>query len=576
VKLVGLQIKGDTNYSSAVKQSSGNGCTVTGCILTAKTKTVSSDPSNGSAGNGINLINCLVLNTSGNTGADLLKGGRAHDCTFIGTAGTAISCTYFSVSIVGCAVFGFATFKGGGGSDEGDSGYNATDLATAFGSNNQVSKTFSAQFVNSASDWRAASSGSDLANNGTPISGITNDISLTTRNVTTPTIGCWELAASGITFDATSNSGYQAAQSTYSWSHTNAGNFLSVDVSMLSVPGTTVTGITFDGVALTKIGSQYTASTIGGVECWGLVAPSIGTKTIVVTLSGTIISSSEAVSYSGVNQATPTEDFNGAFATNVGAADATVTISPISDNTWIHGAVAATDSSITANQTSRNNVTGAGGSGANEDSGSAITPPAATATSFTGVGALQTWAIAGYAIIPVADADVATPSVALGSGTASSPSVILVYTASSGIALGTGTIVGPSVTFGPLSVTVGTSLGGGTATSPTVTFGTSTETPGIALGTGTAVDTSAHYTTTAIPGVSLGSGLVVDATVSLGVLSLSPGVAVGGGTAVDTAVSHGALTVTPDVALGTGIARKVRIAGQASGGGSRLLLTGAT
>lgn len=211
------------------------------------------------------------------------------------------------------------------------------------------------------------------------------------------------VVSSGIAFDSASNSGYQAAASSYSWSHTNAGNFLAVDVSLLSVPGSSVSGITYNGVSLTKLGSQYTATAIGGVECWGLVAPATGSHTIAVTLSGTLISSAEAVSYSNVDAADPIEAFTGAFATNVGAADATVTISPSTDGCWIHGAVATTDSSITAGQTSRNNVTGAGGSGGNEDSNAPLSPATPTATSWTGVGALATWAIAGYALRPSGD-----------------------------------------------------------------------------------------------------------------------------------------------------------------------------
>src|ERR1019366_5497518 len=75
------------------------------------------------------------------------------------------------------------------------------------------------------------------------------------------------------------------------------------------------------------------------------------------------------------------------------------TVTPVANNTWIHAAVATDDSSITANQTSRNNVTGATGSGADEDTGP-ISPAAATVVSYTNVGAAQTWAIGGYAIRP--------------------------------------------------------------------------------------------------------------------------------------------------------------------------------
>lgn len=198
--------------------------------------------------------------------------------------------------------------------------------------------------------------------------------------------------------DASSNSGYQAAASTYSWSHTCAGSdrFLAVDVERLSVSGTTVTGITYNGIALTQIGATSTGTDAGRVDCWGLVNPASGTNTIAVTLSGVCISAATAVSYTGVHQTTPTESYNGATAINVGAADAIVSVTTVSARDWVHAACGATDTAITAVQTSRNNVTGAGGSGANEDTGPVN--PGAQAMTYTDVGAAAVWVIGGYGI----------------------------------------------------------------------------------------------------------------------------------------------------------------------------------
>lgn len=209
-----------------------------------------------------------------------------------------------------------------------------------------------------------------------------------------------------IVFDAASNSGYQAAASSYNWNHTCTGQqrFLAVDISLLSVAGTTVTAVTYNGVALSLIGAKSSVSGADRVECWGLANPASGTNTIAVTLSASIASAGTAVSYTGVHQTVPTEAFNSAQATNGGSpADATVTVTTVAERAWVHAALATDDTAVTANQTSRNNVTGAAGSGANEDTGP-IYPAAATAVSYTGVGALATWAIAGYAIRPEAAA----------------------------------------------------------------------------------------------------------------------------------------------------------------------------
>lgn len=234
-----------------------------------------------------------------------------------------------------------------------------------------------------------------------------------------PTIGTYtgnfsNSVALGVAFDAISNSGYQSPSGSYSWSHTCSGNsrLLAVDVELLSVPGTTVSGIAYNSVAMSFIGAKSTVSGAGRVESWRLVAPSSGSNTIAVTLSASVASSGTAVSYSGVQQSSPTEAYNSSQATNVGSADATVTITSVTNDSWFHAACATDDASITANQTSRNNVTGALGSGANEDTGPLATA-GAQAMSYTGVGALATWAIGGYAVRPAYAAGTTTFTAAI-------------------------------------------------------------------------------------------------------------------------------------------------------------------
>lgn len=210
-----------------------------------------------------------------------------------------------------------------------------------------------------------------------------------------------------IAFDAVSNSTYQTAQSTYSWNHTCTGSnlFLSVDVEILSVPGTFVTALSYNGVPLVQIGSRATVSGAGRVECWGLIAPASGTHSVSLTLSASVSSAGTVTSYTGVHQTDAWEQFNSNQATNVGVGnDATVVITTISDNCWIHAACATDDASINANQTSRNNVTGALGSGANEDNNAVVHPAGSTTMGYTNLGITATWVIAGYGIRPAGDA----------------------------------------------------------------------------------------------------------------------------------------------------------------------------
>lgn len=223
-----------------------------------------------------------------------------------------------------------------------------------------------------------------------------------------PTYRRWFLPSitAGIVFDAASNSGYQAASGNYVFNRTvGTGNnrFLAVEVSILGAPGTTVTSVTDDdgggNVAMTFIGRGSSATGAGIVEFWGLVNPISGTKSIRVQLSGAVASAGVARSYENVNQASPYANFNSAQATNVGAADATVTITTVATGSWVLAAIATDDTTVTANQTSRNNVSGAGGSGADEDTGGLVAP-GTTAMSYTNVGALATWVIGGYELRP--------------------------------------------------------------------------------------------------------------------------------------------------------------------------------
>lgn len=209
-----------------------------------------------------------------------------------------------------------------------------------------------------------------------------------------------------ITFDAGTNSGYQAASASYSWSHTCTGGngYLVVGVSMLSL-AQTVTGITYNSIALTFIGAQNSVTGAARVELWGLVAPTTGANTIAVTLSGAIASAAVASSYIGVNQSLPTESFAGAQATNVGAADATVNSTTVADNDWVVDMIATDDIAITvgAGQTQVGNVTGVGGSGAMSYEGPK-TPAGAVTMSWTDVGALFTWSIGAVALRPTSAA----------------------------------------------------------------------------------------------------------------------------------------------------------------------------
>lgn len=228
-----------------------------------------------------------------------------------------------------------------------------------------------------------------------------------------------------LNFDAASNSGYKTASGSYNWSHTCTGTerCLVVGVAMLSVAGSSVSGITYNGVALTRIG--FVASVSGAIrsELWRLIAPATGAHSIAVTLSASLDSAACASSFTGVNQTTPTEAANTASATNVGAADATVDVTTLTDNDLVIDMVATSDTAITvgSGQTQRGNVTGTLGSGAMSTEAKAS--HGAVTMSWTAVGALATWSTVSCGLIAATVPD--APSHSLTPGNQSLTDVVV-------------------------------------------------------------------------------------------------------------------------------------------------------
>lgn len=199
-----------------------------------------------------------------------------------------------------------------------------------------------------------------------------------------------------------SNSTYITSDDAYVWNYTTVAAsdpFLTLDVHLFG--NATVTGLTFNGDALTLIGVRSAAGNTHRVECWGLVNPDIGTYVVSVTLSAAVDSVTCGAQYENVNQSYPTESFASATATNSGSADdAEATVSSPTDSCVIHAATVTDDGSITAGQTSRNNVTGAGGSAVQSDTDTVVSPAASTLMNFTGLGTTATWVVGAYAIRP--------------------------------------------------------------------------------------------------------------------------------------------------------------------------------
>lgn len=80
---------------------------------------------------------------------------------------------------------------------------------------------------------------------------------------------------------------------------------------------TRITGVTYNGVAMTKLTETYRTFSSGLVQTlWGLVAPDTGTHDIVISLSASDTVSSQNASYTGCDQNLPTGTALKTFSSN--------------------------------------------------------------------------------------------------------------------------------------------------------------------------------------------------------------------------------------------------------------------
>jgi hypothetical protein len=196
-RFIGLQIyhDGTTTGKSLEFQDNNSSGVVDKCIV----RTVR---------NLTGALNATVTNslfitgdTDGNAILAAVRSAKIYGCTLVSNRGTAANSGIFrgysatAVTVQNTAVFNVTDF--GNNTSGWTCSYNATSAASAPGTNNQTSLTYADQFENSASDYRAKSTGS-LDLNGTPDStNLSTDISGTTRHASTPTIGAWEVVADG-------------------------------------------------------------------------------------------------------------------------------------------------------------------------------------------------------------------------------------------------------------------------------------------------------------------------------------------------------------------------------------------
>jgi hypothetical protein len=204
-------------------------------------------------------------------------------------------------------------------------------------------------------------------------------------------------AFAAIAFDATVTS-VNPASNTVSFTTSGSDRYLVVQV--LSSPGDTVTGVTYNGVAM----SQIMTSTFGAQanELWGLANPASGTHNIVASFSGapsTVVI--DAISYTGAQQTTPIE----ATGTNSGSGtSASVSVTTLTDNAWLVGYFRANSASgaFTAGSNTVIRTDAAEGTRQLADSGAVQSPPGSFSLNAT--MATGSWNVMAFSLKPAAGA----------------------------------------------------------------------------------------------------------------------------------------------------------------------------
>jgi len=137
------------------------------------------------------------------------------------------------------------------------------------------------------------------------------------------------------------------SQSSYSFNHAVAGTdrVLYVIVSIRAGGGETVSGITYNGVALTKK-AEKTSTTPGNVnrtELWELKNPASGTHAVAVTMSTTVRTGAVAISFTGA------EGVEGTVAQTDGSSSSpSNSVTTIADNDWVLDAVTLLSDTISS------------------------------------------------------------------------------------------------------------------------------------------------------------------------------------------------------------------------------------
>jgi len=213
-----------------------------------------------------------------------------------------------------------------------------------------------------------------------------------------------------IAFDATSNSGLKSLVSSYSWSHTTGSGddrLLVVGHSHITTSDRTVSNITYNGNAMTLVRTDFRSATnYPRSALYYLINPDSGSKTVAVTLSGSISKcAGGAITYTGAAQTGQPDADNGA---NGSSTSPSVAVTTTEDNCWVVSVVSATQSLSACANTQRWNVSLAWSHGLGGSDEGPKTPAGSQTMSWT-LSFSAYWAISAASFAPVAEGGLSIP-----------------------------------------------------------------------------------------------------------------------------------------------------------------------
>lgn len=197
-----------------------------------------------------------------------------------------------------------------------------------------------------------------------------------------------------------------ASTTSYTVAHTNTATTntcMTVGVSVGDTAGRVVSGVTYNGVALTQIGTTQGVDTGGGgngsLSAWRLLAPATGANNVVITFNAALTTSAGVSvcciqTWDNVNQTTPTSNVtqaggNGTTATRTVTSATNSRVIALTNGGSDYSASAATN----RNQNNLSTLTGGGCASMSDRAGSA-----SEVMSFT-LGS-DSWAEIGYSLDP--------------------------------------------------------------------------------------------------------------------------------------------------------------------------------